>query len=145
MTTHSPTRLLLIAVFLLATAVSCTPEEDGRTNNNSSAGGKTTSPQPQFPAFGRSPSGEVVDTGPPPIEPTGAPVTGDTVLQAGDKVQVLWTGTLTLPDGKTTNESWWSGEVLACNQDDTVKIHYIGWRSEWDESVSRDRLRKEKQ
>ena len=150
MAKHKPTGLGLLAVLLLLTAVSCSSQEYGNPNSNAATGstnsdaiapGTTTTPPKQMAAFGTSPSGQVVDAGPTPIEPTGTPVTADTVLNTGDKVQVLWKGPLTLPDGKSTNESWWSGEVLECNEDGTVSIHYTGWRSEWDESVSRDRLR----
>ncbi len=81
------------------------------------------------------------NVGPGPIEPDGDLVTANTVLNAGDNVQVQWSGTVVLSDGESTNESWWNGEVLDCNSDGTVRIHYAGWNPEWDESVSRDRLR----
>lgn len=74
-----------------------------------------------------------------PIEPNGIPVDAETDLNPGDKVQ--WNGRLVLPNGETTSERWWNGEVIECNPNGTVKIHYFEWRSEWDESVSRKRLR----
>ena len=121
----------IFLLFLAFVSVGC---------SDASSPGNTTGSQKQMTTCGTSPSG-VVDAGPSPIKPTRTPVTSDTILNAGDKVQVLWMGPLTLPDGKIKNESWWSGEVLRCNEDGTVSIHYSGWRSEWDESVSRDRLR----
>ena len=36
---------------------------------------------------------------------------------------------------------WWAGQILALRADGTVKIHYVGWESSWDEWVGRDRLR----
>ncbi len=92
-------------------------------------------------AFGMSPSGEVVDSGPMPIEPTGTLVTDDTKLSIGDVVQVNWGGNVILPDGTLANESWWNGEVLDVQEDGKIRTRYSGWRSEWDEVVPREDLR----
>jgi hypothetical protein len=58
----------------------------------------------------------------------GEPVTDKTPLKAGERVHVEWQG------------SCWTGEVLALNDDGTVRIRYVGWGSEWDETVARSRL-----
>ena len=58
----------------------------------------------------------------------GDAVTDRTQLRIGDKVHVEWYG------------SWWAGEVLELNQDRTVRIHYSGWDSQFDETVPRSRL-----
>ena len=58
----------------------------------------------------------------------GDPVTDETRLHIGDKVIVEWNGT------------WWAGEIVAVNDDGTVRIHYCGWESQWDETMPRTRL-----
>jgi hypothetical protein len=58
----------------------------------------------------------------------GNAVTEKTRLSTGDKVIVDWNG------------SWWKGEILAVNQDHSVRVHYTGWGSEFDETVPRSRL-----
>jgi hypothetical protein len=62
------------------------------------------------------------------IESTNRPVTADTELKPGQVLQVMWGGT------------WWAARVLTLPPDGTVKIHYIGWGSNWDEAVPRTRL-----
>ena len=49
------------------------------------------------------------------------------------------------PDGALHVEwrgSWWPAEILANRGEDKVLVHYIGWGSEWDETVDRSRLRR---
>jgi hypothetical protein len=58
----------------------------------------------------------------------GEPVSADTRLQAGAAIHVKW------------QTSWWAAEVVTPNADGTVKIHYTGWGSNWDEVVSRERI-----
>jgi hypothetical protein len=59
----------------------------------------------------------------------GQPVQPDTELAPGDAVYIEWYG------------SWYPGEVLALARDGTVKVHYSGWESMFDEQVPRSRLR----
>ena len=58
----------------------------------------------------------------------GDPVTDQTPLRPGDKVHVEW------------NSTWWAGEIVALNPDRSVRIHYSGWESQFDETVPRTRL-----
>jgi hypothetical protein len=47
------------------------------------------------------------------------------------------------PDGALFvewNGSWWPAEIVARKGEDAVRVHYIGWGSEWDETVGRSRL-----
>jgi hypothetical protein len=81
---------------------------------------------------GVSPSGGVCEFGPPPVSTdnwegllAGEPVTAETPLRAGDKVLVEY-GSL-----------WWHAEVVEVKGDGSVKIHYAGWESHWDEVVPR--------
>lgn len=46
----------------------------------------------------------------------------------GDNLFVEWYG------------SWYPGEVIGLNADGTVRVHYTGWGSEFDESVAAGRL-----
>lgn len=63
---------------------------------------------------------------PPPVpETTSAAVA---TYAVGDKVDVKW------------NNSWWKGEILSSDSG-KYKVHYTGWSSTWDESVTPDRLR----
>lgn len=50
-------------------------------------------------------------------------------LAVGQNVEVLWNGT------------WYAASILALLPDGTVRIHYTGWASSWDENVTRDRIR----
>jgi hypothetical protein len=67
--------------------------------------------------------------GPPTAATGGKPVRAGTPLKPGDRVQVEQMG------------AWWAGEVLAVEEGGTVRVHYIGWDSSWDETVTRSRLR----
>src|SRR6266571_2846417 len=58
----------------------------------------------------------------------GTPVSEQTRLNTGDRVIVEWNGT------------WWAGEVLTVNPGGTVRIHYTGWPTQSDETVTRARL-----
>mgnify|MGYP002630988641 CR=1 FL=1 len=138
-------RVNLALALLIPFLSSCSSDVENQPPNNPSQKSDIDNQSANMPenvkAFGTSPSGEVVDSGPTPIEPSGTPITDDTKLSVGDIVQVKWEGRLVHPDGKVTNESWWNGEVIDLQEDGTVKIHYSGWRVEWDEAVSRERLR----
>jgi hypothetical protein len=80
----------------------------------------------------------IVEHAPPPPGPIcaggiegflqGETVTDKTRLHPGDRLNIEWNG------------SWWAGEVVAANSDGTVRIHYAGWDSNYDETVGRSRL-----
>jgi len=36
--------------------------------------------------------------------------------------------------------SWWAARVLGTGRDGSVRVHYLGWGSEWDEAVAPSRL-----
>ena len=36
--------------------------------------------------------------------------------------------------------SWWAARVLGTERDGSVRVHYLGWGSEWDEAVAPSRL-----
>ena len=55
-------------------------------------------------------------------------VDASTHLAPGYRLQVEWEG------------KWYDGQVLAVNADGTVKIHYVGYETSWDETLSRSRL-----
>ena len=61
-------------------------------------------------------------------EGTAGYVDADTKLAPGYRLQVEW------------KEKWYDGQVLAVNGDGTVKIHYVGYETSWDETVPRSRL-----
>ncbi|HKB41369.1 MAG TPA: agenet domain-containing protein [Gemmataceae bacterium] len=60
---------------------------------------------------------------------TGNSRTSKTPLKIGDRIQAEWQG------------SWWPAEVIAVRKDGSVKVHFPGWGSEWDEVVPRSRVR----
>jgi hypothetical protein len=62
------------------------------------------------------------------VTATGTPVSPTAELANGDKVFVEQSG------------AWWRGRVLSVNVDGSVKIHYVGWPSSSDETVSPSRL-----
>lgn len=68
---------------------------------------------------------KVPESAPEPVASASAPAAS---YSAGDKVDVNWNG------------AWWKGEVLATDGA-KFKIHYVGWGSNWDESVPAERLR----
>jgi hypothetical protein len=65
---------------------------------------------------------------PGPIASTGAAVTQDTPLRAGQLVQLEWNG------------AWWAARVVGLLPDGRVRVHYLGWEPRWDEEVPRSRL-----
>lgn len=65
---------------------------------------------------------------PGPIVSSGIAVTATTELTVRQKVQVKW------------GDEWWAGEVLRVQPNGRVRIHYLGWDSDWDEDVPRSRL-----
>ena len=62
-------------------------------------------------------------------DPGGQPVAEDTPLEPGDR--------LFAQDGLR----WKEAEVVKVRPDGRVKIHWIGWDSNWDEVVERNQLR----
>lgn len=62
------------------------------------------------------------------IESTGKPVSSKTKLKAGQVLQA--------EDGG----QWYAARVLGLEPDGQVKIHYIGWPSQFDEVLPRSRL-----
>jgi hypothetical protein len=62
------------------------------------------------------------------VSANGTPVIDLTELNKGDRVLVEQSGT------------WWRGRALAVNPDGSVRIHYVGWGSDSDETVPRSRL-----
>jgi hypothetical protein len=68
------------------------------------------------------------DTDPLRAVLSNRPVTEATRLKEGDAVRVEWGG------------NWWAGSVLSVQKNGTVRIHYEGWDSSWDETVPRSRL-----
>lgn len=57
-----------------------------------------------------------------------APVSADTILKTGDRLQVEWHG------------AWYPGEVMGLQENGDIKIHYAGWDDSFDEVVPRSRL-----
>ncbi len=66
---------------------------------------------------------------PGPIEESDVPVTEDTILQAGQPLQVKYF------------ESWYAAEVVGFENDGMIHIRYFGWADHWDEIVPRPDLR----
>lgn len=65
----------------------------------------------------------------PVAAPTPAPASAAVAAwKVGDKVDVQWNG------------AWWAGQILSVNGAQ-YKVHYIGWASSWDETVTTARLR----
>ena len=62
------------------------------------------------------------------IQSTNEKVTVKTRLKAGQILQVEW------------GHRWWAARVLELHEDGGVKIHYLGWDSNFDEVVPRSRL-----
>lgn len=63
-------------------------------------------------------------------DPGGYTPTADQPLPAGQRVHVEWRG------------SWYLADVVdAPYGSSEVRVHYIGWDAEWDENVTRDRIR----
>lgn len=77
------------------------------------------------PSVEISPAASQVAPAPTPPPPPTPPAT---TYNVGDEVDVEW------------NSSWWKAEVLAVNGD-AYQIHYVGWSSSWDETVTPNRIR----
>lgn len=63
-----------------------------------------------------------------PVEPSGITVEPDTRLEVGSTVLADWGG------------AWWKAQVVSLKRDGSVRIHYLGWDSSWDATVSREHL-----
>ena len=63
-----------------------------------------------------------------PVEPSGIAVEPETHLEVGTAVLASWNGV------------WWHAQVMGLERDGRVRIHYVGWDSSWDATVSRDEL-----
>jgi len=63
-----------------------------------------------------------------PVEPSGIAVEPETRLEVGAAVLANWNGV------------WWRAQVIGLERDGRVRIHYAGWDSSWDETVSRGNL-----
>ncbi|CAN5750938.1 hypothetical protein BH09MYX1_BH09MYX1_08200 [soil metagenome] len=50
-------------------------------------------------------------------------------FKAGDDVDVEWNG------------DWWKATVVSVEAGPAYKVHYVGWGTEWDESVQPARIR----
>ncbi|CAM9136043.1 unnamed protein product [Ascophyllum nodosum] len=62
--------------------------------------------------------------------------------QVGDKIEVSWEGRFRLESLDVfVGRSWWEATVVQKVDGYRYQIHYPGWDSNWDEWVSRDRLR----
>lgn len=63
----------------------------------------------------------------------------------GDKVQTSWTGQFVLAQtGPYQGSAWWDCQVIAKNPENTktpYHVCYLGWQNNWNEWVSRHRLR----
>ena len=75
-------------------------------------------------------SGQSVENTGTQQDPGGYTPTADQPLPAGQRVHVEWRG------------SWYLADVVdAPYGSSEVRVHYIGWDAEWDENVTRDRIR----
>jgi hypothetical protein len=63
-----------------------------------------------------------------PVEPSGVQYQPETPLEVGTKV-------LSYSQGR-----WWRAEVIALEDNDQVRLHYPGWDSKWDVTVSKTEL-----
>jgi hypothetical protein len=63
-----------------------------------------------------------------PVEPSGVRVELETPLEVGSSVLAF------------SQARWWRAEVTALEGEEQVRIHFAGWDSSWDESVSKDSL-----
>lgn len=68
-----------------------------------------------------------------PIASSGRCVTKRTRLKVGQVLQVQW------------QQQWWAARVLRARRDGKVRIRYVGWGSEYDETVVRSRLQLDRQ
>src|SRR5262245_7398849 len=63
-----------------------------------------------------------------PVEPSGIPVEPETSLEIGTPVLANWNG------------AWWRAQVIGHERDGRVRIHYVGWDSSWDTTLTRGEL-----
>jgi hypothetical protein len=68
-----------------------------------------------------------------PIASSGRSVTKRTRLKVGQVLQVQ------------EQQQWWAARVLRARRDGKVRIRYVGWGSEYDETVVRSRLQLDRQ
>lgn len=81
------------------------------------------------PAAGAAPSASAAPEEQPAQAASAAPKKAAAgAWKVGDKVDVNWNG------------QWWQGQILSVNGNQ-YKVHYIGWASSWDETVTASRLR----
>jgi hypothetical protein len=63
----------------------------------------------------------------------------------GDKLHVSWEGQFILATvGPYRGKAWWDAEVIEKDEsksNDNYRVRYEGWQNNWDEWVSRERLR----
>jgi hypothetical protein len=66
-----------------------------------------------------------------PVNPSGKLVQHDTPLVVGSSVLAEWYGL------------WWRAKVVSIESEDDIRIHYVGWDDQWDETVPRSRLQED--
>lgn len=66
--------------------------------------------------------------GPGAVPSSDRPVTEDTLIEAGDVVQVEWSG------------QWYPADVLGVEEDGRLRIHFRGYSDRWDTTVHRGRV-----
>lgn len=66
---------------------------------------------------------------PPPVSTPGQAVEENAALKVGEKLLCEWSG------------QWKRVVVLSLNDDGCIRIHWEGWSDQWDEDVTRSRLR----
>jgi hypothetical protein len=55
------------------------------------------------------------------VNPTGLCIQANTPLPVGTEVLARW------------QDTWWRASVLEVQSPDRIKVHYVGWDSQWDE------------
>jgi hypothetical protein len=71
-----------------------------------------------------------IDAARGPVEGSGAPVTADSPVYAGDVLEVLWRG------------GYHRAVVMETHADGRLNVHYAGWGDDLDEDVPRERARR---
>jgi len=63
--------------------------------------------------------------------------------EVGDRVEVAWRGKFRLEENEVYQGlAWWVAEVVDVHAElDRYKIRYLGWDTQWDDWIPRDRLR----
>lgn len=127
-------RLLLLSNGHLSPVHAIGPAEEGVVVVTGPGGGATSrkrladlyvdpTPEPTTPAVTATTSGT------PANASRLIPVTSDAKLKPGDRLKTRWVGS-----------KWYDVEVLAVLEDGRVKIHWVGYGSNWDEVRSRAKL-----